>query len=172
MTEYLICAFLSAAGATVVHEAGHITASMLCGHRVNRPRTVMGGLSMKMSGTVSYGETLFIAAGGAVFNLILALLLLPFPSLSLFCRFSFGTAIYNLIPLPGTDGEMMLLSILSWKIKRCDAPMTAVRITRVVCDIFLALFFVLVIYINAVGIGDGAALLLALVFMLMRKTAE
>ncbi|MCD7783318.1 MAG: hypothetical protein LUI15_05480 [Firmicutes bacterium] len=156
---------LAAVSAVLIHEAGHIVAASLFGVKPEKPRAVFGGLSMRLAGSTSYPRGIIILAGGAIFNALFAL----FPAGALFRACSLGAAVYNLLPLPYTDGEGILYSLLAW---RLDAPDTAYRITRAVSGVSLAIFFVFAIYVNAVGIGGGTALLLSLIFLLMRRTSE
>lgn len=165
MESGFAAALLAATSAVLIHEAGHIVVSSLLGVKPAKPRAVFGGLSMRLAGGTSYPRGIIILAGGAIFNALFALI----PAGTLFRACNLGAAAYNLLPLPYTDGEGILYSLLAWLL---DAPDTAYRITRAVSDVFLAIFFLFALYVNAVGIGGGAALLLSLIFLLLRRTSE
>ncbi|MBO5649574.1 MAG: hypothetical protein J6S41_00555 [Clostridia bacterium] len=92
----------------VVHECGHLLALRLCGVRY-------GGISLRIGGAVMCGEfscvpyraEAFCAAAGPFFNLLLMVIgkTLGFEDLTAANLLLAG---YNLLPLPGHDGQTVL----------------------------------------------------------------
>ena len=109
----LLCALL--------HELGHITAAALLGRRTGAPMERPNGLLLPLQGSLSYVEECFVAAMGPIANLLVALLCLLARPLghsffSTFAILSLFTAVANLLPVGGYDGERMLRSLLSLRL--------------------------------------------------------
>ena len=99
------------------HEGGHLFMLWRLRRRVHGVRVSAGGLRMR-TGVLSYREELLVAAGGPLANLAGALIALPFLPLD---RLYFGTllvlhlltALTNLLPVGGRDGERILRALIS-----------------------------------------------------------
>lgn len=93
------------------HELGHIAAMHLLGMHVRGMHAAAGGAVLRWdSAAVSYRQELFCAAAGPAVNLLLAMC---------FCgwKTAFAVnvllAVYNLLPLRGNDGAVMLSAVFS-----------------------------------------------------------
>ncbi len=78
--------------------------------------------------------------------------------------FSIGAAVFNLMPLPGADGEMLLASLLPLAV----SPVTADRITRTISDVFIILFWCVAVYLCLTGLGGGLLLIFAVGMLISR----
>ncbi len=94
--------------AAALHELGHFLALSLMGHP---PRAVILGFSGARMETdaLSYGQSAWAAAAGPAVSLLLGLCAPIWPELGLY---SLVLGLFNLLPVPGLDGAMLLSSLL------------------------------------------------------------
>jgi Zn-dependent protease len=97
----LVAAFLLAAG---LHELGHFFALVLLERQPQGVTLSCFGAAMETP-ALSYRQTLTAAAAGPAVNLLLTLLWDFCPGLA---RCSAALGLFNLLPIPGLDGEKML----------------------------------------------------------------
>lgn len=145
------------------HEGGHLFVLWRLRRRVAGVHLSAGGLRMR-TGALSYREELLTALGGPVANLVGALLTLPF---FLWDRSYFGTllalhlltALSNLLPVGGRDGERILRAWISLS-GRCQwvlrlLPRLSFVLELALC--FLSLYLVL-------RLGEGYAVAATFLF--------
>ncbi len=154
---------LSFLSVVLIHEAGHLTAAALAGARVGWPGAVGGGLRMRVTGTeaMPYLRVIAVYAAGAAFNL--ASLLIPGMG-ERFRIYSIGAAVFNLLPLRGSDGEGILRGLLS----ALFDPLRAERACRAVASVTLCAFWCWAVIYNLRGRGDPA-MLLAVIAVIIAK---
>ncbi len=145
-----------------IHGAGHAAAAILCGAKVGGIRARAGGLSLLCrTDGLSYPRAAIVFAAGPAANLLTAALFAHIYPLS---AFSLGAAVFNLFPLPGADGERIIESLLPLALPAG----TAYRVTRAVTNAFVALFWLLAVYLALTGRGGGIMLLFAVGMLLSR----
>ncbi len=150
----------------LIHEAGHIAAALICGAPLLGIRARPGGLSLVCrTERLSYPRAAFVYAGGAAANLLAAAAArVGGGALSPLCAFSVGAAVFNLLPLPGSDGVGILYSLIC-----CFAgPGAAERISRAAADLGMLAFWVAAVYLSLTGQGGGAALAAAVLMLVCR----
>lgn len=138
-----------------VHEGGHILAAMLIGAgEISLPRAVLTGLRIRPGRILSYKEEAVVALGGPLINLVLFLLLLPLcrygEYVSALAAISLLTALSNLIPIRGFDGQRILIGLLSRGLSAAtlDRVSSALTLGISAAVALLALFFMM-------KIGEG-----------------
>ncbi len=150
----------AALAAVLVHESGHIIAATALGAGLRRGRRFFG-LSIKLDGTerIGYGAEAVIYAAGAAANL--ASLLLPRMGQE-FYACSLGAAIFNLVPLSGSDGSGIVGAAVSyfWSVRASK------RVTDALSLAFAAAIWLYAVSLNLSGRGS-LALLLAVTVMLL-----
>lgn len=147
----------------LIHEAGHVFTAALVGARVSGLRAVGGGLRMSINGTesLSYVRVIAVCAGGAAFNLISILV----PGMGERFRFySIGVAAFNLMPLRGSDGDLIVYTLLS----AVSDPVRAERIRRGISSVTLCVFWCVAVLVNLTGKGD-LPMLLAVTAVIIAK---
>lgn len=144
----------------LIHEAGHIIAVYALGVRIKRGRRFFG-ISLRLDGTerISYGKEAIIYASGAIFNLLS--LLIPRMG-ETFYAYSVGAAVFNLLPLSGSDGEGLVYAVGAGLL----TPDAAAKLTRVLGRIFLILVWLFAVSVNLTG-GGSFALLIAVTAVLL-----
>ncbi|HBJ18246.1 MAG TPA: hypothetical protein DDY70_00650 [Clostridiales bacterium] len=136
----------------LMHEGGHLLALYALGIRGGRFSPHLNGMVCTPRRPLSYREEIIVAAAGPLTNLIFALLflfLLPLGR-SFFAAFIFCellTALSNLLPVHGYDGERILTAVLA---SRGYTGSFAERLSLVltVVLVFLSLFLI-------GGLGEG-----------------
>lgn len=143
---------------------------MLCGAPVLGIRARAGGLSLLCrTEAVSYPCAALIYAGGAAANFLTAAF---FARVQPLASFSVGAAVFNLLPLPGSDGEGMLYSLLSFCLASSGI---AERVVRVVSDSCVLAVWILAVYLSLTGRGGAILLIFAvgmIIFRLSERAAE
>ena len=139
----------------LVHEWGHILfASLVKRGDISLPRATLLGLKIDTGRLLSYKEEVMTALGGPLINLVIFVLTLPFFGGSEYI-FTFGiinlfTALTNLLPIRGYDGERIIRSLLSEKF----SPAAAEGVTGVltlICSGLLSVISLLLIML----VGEG-----------------
>lgn len=97
---------------------------------------------------ISYGRELFISSAGVLFNLLTAAL--PHTG-SLFRSYSIGAAMFNLIPVRGSDGDGILGAVLPLLTR---SPNTAETLRSVVREAALYVMWCAAIVLNLCGTGN------------------
>lgn len=145
----------------MIHEAGHIAAALLCGAPPLGIRARPGGLSLVCrTERLSYPRAALVYAGGAAANLLAA----AAARQGTFCLFCVGAAVFNLLPLPGSDGVGILYSLLC-----CfSGPAAAERAARAAADLGMLAFWCAAVYLSLTGQGGGAALVAAVLMLVCR----
>lgn len=105
------------AAAALLHECGHAVAAWGCGVNIRTLRLDLFGARMELSGMMSYGQELWVAAGGPLVNFLSAALVYPLwrahggaieGCLFLFTVVSLGLGGLNLLPVGTLDGGRIL----------------------------------------------------------------
>ncbi len=123
--------FLCVLPVAVLHELGHIAAIYFTGGKVVSIGIEPFGGEIRTDGKLcSYAGSLLISLSGVFVNFLCAL------PLYRFALCSFGTGLFNLLPLKGLDGGDALKSLLAQKF--------SMEITDKICGI-IAVFGVLVL---------------------------
>ncbi len=153
------CELLMLASAIALHEGGHLFAFALLGEPPPRLSAVALGLTLDPRRPPGYGREAAIALCGPLFNLLLAFPLLfceaTGPALRALGAVHLFSALANLIPLKGTDGDLFLfdMSALLLPLPVAEAIRRGARLTSTLLLLFFALRLLLFP-------GGGAALLL------------
>ena len=99
----------------LLHELGHITALVIIGSSGSM-RTHVSGFRLDCKRLLSYKEEIFVSLSGPMINLLLSAFLIFIPSDTGYLRdvsfISLLTALSNLLPIEGHDGERILKSAL------------------------------------------------------------
>ena len=150
---------LMLASAVLLHEGGHLFAFALLGEPPPRLSAVALGLLLDPRRPLSYRQEAVITLFGPLFNLLLALPLLHLPQASPSLR-ALGvvhlfSALANLIPIGGNDGDLLLfdLSALLFPLSVAEAIRRGARLLSTLLLLFFALRLLLFP-------GGGAALFL------------
>ena len=108
--------------AAAIHEGGHLLFACAAGVRVRGMRLDLFGARVELSGLLSYGQELTVAAGGPLAGLLSAALGYPLGVLTglwdsrwlpLFCGASLVLGLVNLLPVGTLDGGRMLYCTLA-----------------------------------------------------------
>ncbi len=94
--------------ATLLHECGHISAALLCGVRVKKVGLSITGLYTVREAGPKWAN-LCISLAGPLTNLILAAILRD--TLPTFAWVNLIACVYNLFPIPNSDGSRVLALI-------------------------------------------------------------
>lgn len=123
-------------GAMAFHELGHILALVLMKKPPRRLTLTFAGARLEMP-PLGYRQTIWAAAGGPVFSLLLGLLLPLAPALSLY---SLALGLFNLLPLSGLDGGRMLENFLLLRLpeRKAEGLFRGVSLTVAGCLCLLA----------------------------------
>lgn len=148
------------AAAILIHELGHIAAAFSVGVRVRGMRARAGGFYIDADAAGSYPRAALVYLGGAAANLVSALIFRG--ELGAYCL---GAAIFNLLPLPTSDGERALESIVSWL---TDDPYLSWRIARAASDAATALLWTSSMYMCLTGRGGAMPLVFATALIVAR----
>lgn len=94
------------------HELGHVAVMRLLGIPIRGIFARAGGAVLRWeSASVPYWQECFCAAAGPAVNVLLALVLYRVDAVG--CAVNVLLAVYNLLPLRGNDGAVMLSSLFS-----------------------------------------------------------
>ena len=129
----------------VLHEAGHLIASMLYGRVPQSIRLMPAGINIGLLPPRSYREELTVSAAGPVINLLTLLLADAFP-LTLarqLASVSLLLAVLNLLPITGFDGGRICHALLSILFSET----TADAFLKISTAISLAILWVLSLYV-------------------------
>ena len=152
------------ASSVLLHEGGHLFGFALTREPVPYLCAVPAGLTLSPRRPLSYRHELVITLLGPLANLAAAFPLLLYtdnPAIVLLGAINLFTAIANLLPLGGNDGERILGDLLALHL----SPALAARLTHAVsffCFVFL-LFFALFLLLSP---GGGAPFLLLATLLL------
>jgi Zn-dependent protease len=91
--------------AMMLHECGHIGVAMLCGVKVKKVGVSCRGLYTVREPGPKW-TNIAVSAAGPVVNLLLAVTL--WNTLPIFAEVNFVAALYNLLPIPNSDGSRIL----------------------------------------------------------------
>lgn len=94
--------------AVTLHELGHFLALSLMGRPPKAVILGFSGASMETA-LLSYGQSALAAAAGPAVSLLLSLWSPVWPELGLY---SLVLGLFNLLPIPGLDGDRVLSSLL------------------------------------------------------------
>ena len=152
-----------AATAAVIHEMGHLVAAWGCGVGVRGLSLDVLGARIELSGTLSYGRELLVAAAGPYISLMSAATAYPFAArggsaAAVFCGASLVLGGVNLLPVGTLDGGRMLSSAVA----RLWGDRAAVRVLRGTTGVCLGLLWLLSVY----GLLRGGGFLSAFAFSL------
>lgn len=135
-----------------IHELGHIVAAMLIGvGDISLPRAVLTGLRIRTGRLLSYREEVIIALGGPLINLVLFLVLLPLCRASdyvlAFAAVNLLTALSNLVPIRGFDGQRILIGLLSGRLsaEAAERVSRALTLTISASVALLSLLFMMIV---------------------------
>ncbi len=123
---------LAVALAALLHELGHMLAAWCRRVPIRALRLDLFGARMELSGMISYGAELAVAAGGPLASLLAAMAVQSLEGVwagaSLFSAVSFCLGLLNLLPVRGMDGGRILACALSLTVGERTAE-TVLRLT-------------------------------------------
>ena len=104
-----------------VHELGHIAAALAVGvGDMSIPRAVLTGLRIRPGRLLSYREEVIVALGGPLANILAFFALLPLTRVNNYifslAAINLLTAVSNLIPIRGFDGQRILTGLLASRV--------------------------------------------------------
>lgn len=114
---------LATALAMLLHELGHLLAAHMLHIKIKKLSFDVFGAKIMTSGVYSYEKEAWLAIGGPLCSLLLAVLLFPFKGtfpLTLAAT-SLSLGIFNLLPIEGFDGGRVLHAILTRKLSSAHA---------------------------------------------------
>jgi Zn-dependent protease len=101
----IVAVMLMGIPAMILHECGHIGAALICGVKVKKVGLSRRGLyTMREAGPK--WSNIAVSAAGPLVNLLLAIAL--WNTLTLFAEVNLVACIYNLLPIPNSDGTRIL----------------------------------------------------------------
>lgn len=155
--------FFLLAAVLLIHECGHAAASRICGAPVYGVGTRAGGLSLLCrADRLSYADAAFIYVSGAAANFLCAALFFRFRT---FAAFSTGAAVFNLLPLPGSDGENFCSAVIACA---TDDPIRASLIVGRISDACVFLFWAAAVYLSLTGRCGMTVLFFAVMLVVYR----
>ena len=104
-----------------LHELGHIAAALTVGvGDMSIPRAVLTGLRIRLGRLLSYREEVIVALGGPLANILAFFALLPLTRVNNYiitlAAINLLTAVSNLIPIRGFDGQRILTGLLASRV--------------------------------------------------------
>lgn len=127
------------AAAILIHEVGHVVASLLIGNKLSKFFVGAAGLSLSVNrGYRSYFEEAFVAYCGPCFNFLSVLLCMAFSrseNVLFFAGVSLALGVLNLLPIKDFDGGRITEAFLYGTLRYN----TAYRVSEIIS--FLSLFF-------------------------------
>ena len=100
--------------AAILHELGHVTATLLTRVRIGSIQSKLNGLKIKLFRPEGYFNTILIVLSGPLANLLIGAALLISASdeyIKLFGEINLLTAVSNLMPIEGYDGYRVLCEL-------------------------------------------------------------
>ncbi len=131
----------------LIHECGHIGASMLIGGRA-KARTDITGFRIKCSGVRGYKEQISILAAGPTANIAMYLISIPLQDslcgyIKIFGLLNLATAISNLLPIEQYDGYGIVNEWLTMKQNdRGKCVLEAISFSFTALMTFLSLYII------------------------------
>lgn len=125
----------------VIHEIGHITATILCNVKIEKIVFDFGGIKMVSECKIkSIGTDIFVLLSGPFFNMLSALF---YYHLECYTAFSVNLilALFNLLPFPALDGGTVLKKILEYFCINADFVMKLTAILSAVTVCVLMFYF-------------------------------
>lgn len=146
---------LSALCACVIHECGHIFASVLCNVKIEKITLWAGGVKIQTeSKIISAVYDVFILLSGPVFNFISAFFYFISGRYSVF-SVNLVLGLFNLLPFSNLDGGAVIRKIFEYHEISADSLM---KIIAVFSAVFIELFF----YFTGTGSFTGYATIIFL----------
>lgn len=107
MTALVSIVFVMLMGipAMILHECGHIATALACGVKVKKVGLSRRGLYTVREAGPKWSN-IAVSAAGPLVNLLLAIAL--WNTLTLFAEVNLVACIYNLLPIPNSDGTRIL----------------------------------------------------------------
>ena len=141
--------------AAIIHELGHLLASLLCRIPILRFRIgILGARLTTKSESYSYLSEILLCAGGPLINLLCAFLahsLLPVTNeCQLFVQASLTLGLFNLLPIRTLDGGRIVESLLLCAL----SPHTTDIITALLSFLSLFLLWIFSVYALFCGINS------------------
>ncbi len=154
--------------AALVHECGHLVACRFYGVPVRLFAPSPVGAVIGYDATcLTYGQEAAIAAAGPLANAlsVLCVLFCRGRFFALFGVSSLGLCFFNLLPLTGLDGGVILRTFLDSRF----GPRKAFRVAGVVSDMVAAALFVLAALFQLRAGGNLSLLFLSIYLLLFRR---
>jgi Zn-dependent protease len=101
----IVCVMALGIPAMILHEGGHVMAALLCGVKVKKVGFCRRGLYTVREAGPKWSN-IMVSAAGPLLNLLLAIVL--WNTLTLFAEVNLVACIYNLLPIPNSDGTRIL----------------------------------------------------------------
>ena len=138
-----------------IHEVGHILfATVIRRGGVSLPRGELLGLKIDTGSLLSYKDEAIIALGGPLINLLIFVVALPYLHTSDYVMalgvINLFTAITNLLPMRGYDGERIIHSLIlsRWTVEVADSVTDALTLG---CSAILSVVSLLLLML----VGEG-----------------
>lgn len=143
----------AALSSVVLHEMGHLTASVLYRKRPESIGILPTGISIVLNGASSYTEEIVIAAAGPLMNLVYGTMTSCFPSaLAQTVRtVSLFLCLLNLLPIMTLDGGRILRSSLALLFGEAVAN-AILQLTTSLCLVCLWILSLYIFFYNGVNI--------------------
>lgn len=101
----IVSVMLMGIPAMILHECGHIGTALICGVKVKKVGLSRRGLYTVREAGPKWSN-IAVSAAGPLVNLLLAIVL--WNTLTLFAEVNLIACIYNLLPIPNSDGTRIL----------------------------------------------------------------
>ena len=143
----------SALSSVVLHEMGHLFATLLYHKPPQSIKIVPTGISIGLASASSYAEEIVVAAAGPLMNLICFALAPLFPSSLTHTMRSISLLLcfLNLLPIATLDGGHVLKSCLALLFGETVAD-RALQITTALCLVLLWIFSLYIFFYSGINI--------------------
>ncbi len=120
----IVSVMLMGIPAMILHECGHIGTALICGVKVKKVGLSRRGLYTVREAGPKWSN-IAVSSAGPIVNLLLAIVL--WNTFTLFAEVNLVACIYNLLPIPNSDGTRILALLANTNVVRQPAQQVGAR---------------------------------------------